>query len=311
VNRVGIIVIGRNEGDRLKRSLQSVIALDLPTIYADSGSTDQSVKYAESLGISVVKVDMSIPPNASRARNLGFQQLLLKYPYIEYVQFLDGDSRLIKEWIHEGLEIFFENPPVAIVCGTIHEDMQSPSVYSRLFELEWRKTNGEIAACSGIMLIRSSVFNDVKGFDPQIIAAEDDDLCIRVRQKGWKILKIESHMATHEANISSFSQGFTSERHFVRQTLSAIAWGFILPLCALVPVFWTHGRSLLFLFGYPILFFRILYNSYKKNWTLNEGLLYAFYGTIAKFAHVIGIVKYLWDKIRGKQAKIIEYKGIP
>jgi hypothetical protein len=39
---IGIVVIGRNEGDRLTRCLQSLQMENLPVIYVDSGSTDGS-----------------------------------------------------------------------------------------------------------------------------------------------------------------------------------------------------------------------------------------------------------------------------
>ena len=41
----GVVVIGRNEGDRLKQCLMSVPG-SLLTVYVDSGSTDGSIKWA-------------------------------------------------------------------------------------------------------------------------------------------------------------------------------------------------------------------------------------------------------------------------
>ena len=42
-------------------------------------------------------------------------------------------------------------------------------------------------ACGGDALMRASAFQQVSGFDASIIAGEEPELCVRLRQKGWKI----------------------------------------------------------------------------------------------------------------------------
>ena len=41
---IGIVAIGRNEGERLRRCLNSVIGRGLRVVYVDSNSTDDSVQ---------------------------------------------------------------------------------------------------------------------------------------------------------------------------------------------------------------------------------------------------------------------------
>lgn len=70
----GVVVIGRNEGERLRQCLRSL----LPTVvavYVDSGSTDGSAKWARDNGAEVVDLDASVPFTAARVRNAGFQRL--------------------------------------------------------------------------------------------------------------------------------------------------------------------------------------------------------------------------------------------
>ncbi|HLL88750.1 MAG TPA: hypothetical protein VK324_05565, partial [Tepidisphaeraceae bacterium] len=66
---LGIIAIGRNEGERLRLCLRSVVGRGMPVVYVDSKSTDGSPDLARSLGAEVVELDMSIPFSAARARN--------------------------------------------------------------------------------------------------------------------------------------------------------------------------------------------------------------------------------------------------
>ena len=87
---VGVVVIGRNEGERLKRCLGSIQKQHSgPVVYVDSGSTDGSAVYARSIGVEVVDLDISIPFTMARGRNAGLKQLVKKYPQCHFVQFIE------------------------------------------------------------------------------------------------------------------------------------------------------------------------------------------------------------------------------
>ena len=95
----GVVVIGRNEGERLRRCLASVAPASHLVVYVDSGSTDGSVTLAESQGVVVVKLDMTVPFTAARARNAGVRCLRAVAPHITLVQFIDGDCEIVDSWI--------------------------------------------------------------------------------------------------------------------------------------------------------------------------------------------------------------------
>src|SRR5262249_51914251 len=157
------------------------------------------------------------------------------------VQFVDGDCELVDGWLNRARVYFDQHPEFAVVCGRLRERFPGHSIYNRLASLEWDSPAGEIQACGGIAMIRADVFQDVGGFNPAIIAAEDDELCLRIRRRGWKVVRIEAEMAVHDMAMTQFSQwwrrsvrtgyayaegsaihGRSPERHFVRQTGSAI-----------------------------------------------------------------------------------------
>jgi glycosyltransferase involved in cell wall biosynthesis len=91
VTTFGVVVIGRNEGDRLKRCLDSVQNLPDCVVYVDSGSTDDSIAVARSRTAAVVELDLRAAFTAARARNEGFQKLIQMRPALDYVFFVDGD----------------------------------------------------------------------------------------------------------------------------------------------------------------------------------------------------------------------------
>src|SRR5689334_17290215 len=99
--RAGVVVIGRNEGERLAACLQSLCALGVPVVYVDSGSRDGSVALARSLAhvTKVVELDPARPFSAARARNEGFAALREAQPDTACVQFLDGDCTLAEGWL--------------------------------------------------------------------------------------------------------------------------------------------------------------------------------------------------------------------
>ncbi len=88
VGSTGVVVIGRNEGERLHRCLQSLGTLQPRSVYVDSGSTDNSVALAREYGVAVVNLDMSEPFTAARARNVGFWNLLKLHPALDFVFFV-------------------------------------------------------------------------------------------------------------------------------------------------------------------------------------------------------------------------------
>ena len=102
-NELGIVVIGRNEGDRLIACLNSALLQSTHLVYVDSGSTDGSIAFAKNLGVEVVELDLSIPFTAARARNAGLARLMECFPAVGYVQFVDGDCVLVERWCDRAL----------------------------------------------------------------------------------------------------------------------------------------------------------------------------------------------------------------
>jgi GT2 family glycosyltransferase len=329
MSQLGIVAIGRNEGERLRRCLDSTVGPHGTVVYVDSGSSDGSVGLARSMGAEVVELDLSVPFTAARARNAGFEWLEQIDPGVAFVQFVDGDCEVLPGWLDRACAVLAERPDVAVVFGQCRERHPDQTIYNRLADLEWDSPIGETKASGGNAMILAEAFRRVGGFDPTIIAAEDDELCLRIRAAGWKILRIDAAMILHDMAMTRFGQwwrravrcghayaegsaryGRTPERHFVRQTRSALFWGLALPALALGLAWPTRGMSLGLLAGYLVLFRRIE-SSYRsrRGWPAPHARLYAASCVLAKFPHVIGIGKYWWRRILGKPAQIIEHRG--
>ena len=147
-NDIGVVVIGRNEGERLKRCLNSVLNQVGRIVYVDSGSSDGSVDYAESKKIEVVRLDMSNPFTAARARNEGFNYLVKKHDQLKYIQFIDGDCELLEGWIAIGFQFLESNFTCAIVAGRTKERHPEQSIYNLLCDIEWNLFLPERQKCA-------------------------------------------------------------------------------------------------------------------------------------------------------------------
>ena len=178
LNDVGIVVIGRNEGSRLHRSLTSAIRRVAKVVYVDSGSTDKSIEVAVSMGVDVVRLDESIPFSSPRARNAGFERLIRIDPNILYVQFVDGDCEIMDGWIDYARDKIANRSDVAIVFGRRRERFPRASVYNQLCDIEWDLV-GRQKGYAGDFMTKTKVFKEVGGFNPSII--DDHTFGVEIR----------------------------------------------------------------------------------------------------------------------------------
>jgi len=327
MSRLGFVLIGRNEGERLERCLDSIPRWASAVVYVDSGSTDGSVALARAKGASVVILDTTMPFTAARARNAGFERLLSLNPEIEFVQFVDGDCELDRAWPERGVRELEARPEAAVICGRRRERFPDRTIYNRIIDMEWDTPVGDAKACGGDAMMRVSSFRQVGGFNPKLIAGEEPELCVRLRQKAWKILRIDAEMTIHDAAMTRFQQcwkrnvraghaysegaamhGRAPERHWVRETVSIVFWGFLLPLFSLSLVHSSHGSSLLLLAGYPILALRI-YRRSRRRMQRADASLWALYCVLSKFPMFVGCAEYFLSRITGNPRRLVEYKG--
>jgi GT2 family glycosyltransferase len=322
---LGIVVIGRNEGDRLRRCLKSVSGGIGATVYVDSGSTDDSVVMSRAMGIHVHELDLSTPFTAARARNEGLRELRRLHPDLRFVFFVDGDCEVVPSWIGRGLAFIANRADVAVVCGFRRERYPEKTIYNLLCDLEWSDLPvGECKACGGDAIMRIEAFEQVGGYRAELICGEEPELCVRMRQAGWKIWRLAESMTIHDAGIDRFGQwwkrmvrggygfalgvalhGAPPERHWVREARSAWIWGLLIPLTFAVLTIAFGWWAVALLAVYPAQFLRLALqgkHASRANWVKAGSLV------LGKFPEAIGQMKFRWDRIRCSYTHVIEYK---
>ncbi len=319
----GAVAIGRNEGERLRQCLSSLSKVDV-VVYVDSCSTDGSAERTRERGIDVVELDPRIPFTAARARNAGFDRLKTLAADLNYVQFVDGDCELVQGWTDRAIAFLDSHPEVAVVCGRLRERFPDKSIYNWLCDLEWNREAGEVRACGGIAMMRVSAFAEAGGFRGDLIAGEEPELCVRMRAAGWRIWRLREDMALHDAAMTRFSQwwlrtmrggyafaqgaylhGAPPERHCVWEARRAWLWGIWLPLACVASglIFGRWGWAAFLI--YPV---QAVRQTLRNPGPLSRRAKLAVFQVLARFPEGLGQIKFMRDRLSGRQAPLIEYK---
>jgi GT2 family glycosyltransferase len=179
-------------------------------------------------------------------------------------------------------------------------------------------------ACGGDdALVRLEAFELVGGFRAQLIAGEEPELCLPLREIGWKIWRLDAEMTEHDASITRFKQwwirtvrsgyGFAdaSWLHqnsplgiWRREILRAFLLGGLLPVSIVLGAL-LHRAALL---GASAYFVQICRVALKDRPTSHRPWLPALLLTLAKFAEFQGILKFVWRRRQQGAAALIEYK---
>ncbi len=333
---LAVVIIGRNEGERLRRCLGSQLGRAALAVYVDSGSTDGSVEMARKMGVEIVELDRAIPFSAARARNEGFARVRSRMPAVEFVQFVDGDCEVVKGWLDAAVDAMNREPRLGVVCGRLRERFPEASVYNRICQMEWDVAPGEIESSGGIFMARAQPFDAVGRFDTSVTAGEEPELCQRLRDAGWTIRRLTDEMALHDAAMLHFGQwwrrqvrtgyngldvatrfGRGRDGLFVASVRSARIWGLGIPalqVTAIIVGLIAHS-AIVAAIGIAIVaalvglqIGRIAVRIRHTGISAGLAVQYAMLTMISKFANVVGQRRYLRDRAAGRAPALIEHK---
>lgn len=328
-----IVLIGRNEGERLERCILSAPG-GVPVVYVDSGSTDGSLAFARQHGVMTVELDTSIPFSAARARNAGWRALKARGETVEFVQFVDGDCEIVPGWLEAALAALRADPRLAVVFGRRRERFPERSIYNRMCDDEWNVPIGPALSCGGDALFRWSALEPSGGYSDDLVAGEEPDLCLRLRQQGWAIERMDREMTLHDAAIlrfaswwkrakrSGFAYAAHCQRHgaqaipdWQRQVRSIVIWGGLLPALALAGLVlaalgWPAGLAVTVgVVGLLVLqWLRLSLRKWRSGAAPGFAWRYAGLIVLGKIAEFGGAMTCWLNHLRRRQNTLIEYK---
>jgi GT2 family glycosyltransferase len=250
-----VIIVSWNVRDLLRRCIESVLStrtnLSVETIVVDNASVDGSADMVRDEFSEVRLIPCTSNLGFGRANNLGLAHatgryvfflnpdtLLLEHTLIRLTNFLDSEP----QFDIVGPRLVDANGNVQRVCARTLPTLtltlfgalylhRLPFVGSRLsqrlispYDLARAQEVGAISGAA--MFARRAAIEQVGGFDEAFLhTAEDVDLCVRVRQDGYRIFYLPDAQVVHfggqsaaVAPVRTETMGFLSMEEYFRRS---------------------------------------------------------------------------------------------
>ena len=197
---ISFIIIGKNEGWRLQKCLQSISYVveqdaiaNYEIIYVDSQSTDNSIELAKQYGAKAFLITGEC--NAAIARNIGAKEAIG-----DILFFIDGDMELFSNFLPNVLtqDGRLEYPFISGIFNDIVHDLGWNYLHtSRRHKIQEGDADAIETTTGGLFLINHSLWNEVGGMDTRFKRSQDYDLGLRLSKMGYPLHRKTILLANH------------------------------------------------------------------------------------------------------------------
>lgn len=319
---IAVVIIGVNVRNYIGDCIRSVRAADYPQdlisiIYVDGGSRDGSPAAALEAGdIKLIELN-DTHPTPGRGRNAGW-----KASSAPLVQFLDADTIVHPTWFKSA--VIALDGHFAAVCGRRKERFPKKNIFHRLTDMEWRYEFGPCRYFGGDVLVMREALEKTNGFDESLVAGEDPDLSYRIRHKGYRILRLDAPMTSHDINMSSLKQywkrAYRSGYAYAQIGMRYMRWLEKMWFRELIRIVGNVSLQLSILIlgsaiGYfkpalaiaVLIFLRPFFRLAKIRAAFGESflisLVYAMHSAVVIYPQFCGVMRYLLGRIVGRPLK--------
>ncbi len=117
--------------------------------------------------------------------------------------FIDGDIEVSPQFVADGLVYLSAHTDVASVTGRIKEIQTDATgvVVRMLPDLHQVGGGGAVVCMSALWMTRLDAWQQSGGFDASLPAEEDIEWCLRLQQKGWKLIGLPLLAGTHTCHV--------------------------------------------------------------------------------------------------------------
>lgn len=262
---VSFVIPCLNAERTLDFCLDSIFKVDYPknkyeVIVVDNGSTDGTsgiVKRYDAQWFICPELTISALRNYGVLRSKG-----------KILAFLDSDCVIPKDWLINALDILKDEQIGATGCG--YGIPENASWVVKAWYLPQQDALREVNFIpSGNLVVLKEVFEQVRGFNEQLIAGEDFEFCQKVHATGYRIMASRLVQAIHLDNTDSLKKFLKKEIWYGKGMLPSITlhkllnktvlfchlFGFafiLLPLGILLLSELLLALSCIFLIGIPV-----------------------------------------------------------
>jgi len=211
---VSVVIPTYNRAEFIERALCSVLSQsysDLEVIVVDDASTDDTQKKVRALQQTDHRIHYfahDINRGAQAARNTGIQEAQGKY-----IAFLDSDNEWLPQKLNLQMALFSQRDQSfgAIYCGfqKVSQNGEMLREYTpRLRGVIYQQALGEWVADTSTLVVRKDILDKIHGFNVDIRAYQEWDLCIRLAGECKFDFIPECLVLYHEDTSFSISKNF-------------------------------------------------------------------------------------------------------
>jgi len=197
--KLSIVIVSYNTKKLLDNCLKSILAnnFNCQIIIVDNNSSDGSPAMIRKKYSQITLIANKKNVGFGRANNIG-----AKKAKGEIIFFLNSDTIVPCGTLKKLVKFFNDHPQIGIIGPKVilkngslqpYSFGDDPTLYglikSKLMKKRsWAKTKRVDWVTGAALAIRRQLFNDLFGFDENIFMYfEDNDLCLRARQMGFKV----------------------------------------------------------------------------------------------------------------------------
>ena len=212
---ISVLIVNYNSGVYALECIHSLLKQrgeTIEIIVVDNASQDDSVKLLrETFDGKIILVESKENLGFGRANNLAASKASG-----EFLLLLNPDTVITEPNVLKAMvDTLKNNPHIGLLGPAIDEPRKAKQVLPRYrypssrhlkYTNKFKRLPGEIAWLLGAcMLIKRSVFAEVKGFDPDFfLYGEDADICLRLRLAGYEIGYCDKVQISHVGGASEF-----------------------------------------------------------------------------------------------------------
>ncbi len=219
--KVCLIVVNHNGLKFLPQCFDSVMKLkydNLSIVMVDNASTDGSQEFIRRNYPEVFLIQNPRNDGFSAGMNLGIQHALSCGA--QYIASLNNDTEVDPGWISEMVRVAESNSKIGAVASRMmfmdnRRIINGIGVSMNFLALCWDRYQGRVfshemdhseevfSVCGGACLFRSEALLRAGLFDPlYIMYLEDVDLCIRIKERGYRIVTAPRAIIYHKFSAS-------------------------------------------------------------------------------------------------------------
>lgn len=218
-----LVTIGlctKNSEKTIKQTIDSIINQKYPKeliqlIIVDGQSKDKTISI---INDKVKKTRINLETYSDNGQGLGkARQVVIENSKSKYILFVDADVVLAKDFIENDISFLKKNPQFAVAFGVnMVKDglMKEDSIIAQVSDLAASVLDKTTSVACEATAFLSDAVREVGGFDTRIKgAAEDRDLIVRMRSKGFKVTVNKNAKFLHNQRNTIFA--FINEKSWM------------------------------------------------------------------------------------------------